>query len=370
MDTKALLTLHMIPGIGPNRLRMLINHFTSPEAVMSASEYELKDVTGIDDVLSKAIHEMHRDDLMIDRQFDALEKHGARIVTWWDAEYPPYLKEIYDPPALLFVKGTLPPAGEATFAIVGSRMATSYGKMVAERLAGGLARHGITIVSGMARGIDGIAHRAALSHGGRTIGVLGCGLDIVYPPEHQNLYDEVVANGALMSEFPMGTAPEAHNFPQRNRLISGLSLGVLVVEAQEKSGALLTAQSALEQGRDVFAVPGHIDAQKSRGPNRLIQQGAKLVLDIDDILDELAGPLSGVPSSLPDASSVEHLPLDVSEEERSLLGLLSFSEPRHIDALAVELGMPTSKTLTLLLSMELAGYVRQLSGKQFVRVLQ
>ena len=370
MNIKALLTLHMIPGIGPNRLRMLINHFTSPEAVMSASERELRDVVGIDDVLSKVIHETHPDDRTIDQQFAALEEHGARIVTWWDDDYPSYLKEIYDPPTLLFVKGTLPSADEITFAVVGTRMATSYGRVATERLAGGLARHGITIVSGMARGIDGIAHRTALSNGGRTIGVLGCGLDIVYPPEHRSLYEEVAANGAIISEFPMGTTPEAHNFPQRNRLISGLSLGVLVVEAQEKSGALLTAQSALEQGRDVFAVPGNIDAQKSRGTNRLIQQGAKLVLDIDDILDELSGPLSGIHPPLPAALLAGHLPPDISEEERSLLDLLSPSEPRHIDVLVVESGIPTSKILALLLSLELAGYVRQLSGKQFMRAVQ
>ncbi|MBI4531372.1 MAG: DNA-protecting protein DprA [Candidatus Latescibacteria bacterium] len=364
MNIHALLTLHMIPGIGPNRLRMLVNHFETPEAVLTASGRDLMEVDGIDDVLSNAIRHTRPDDQTVTEQLDTLDRCGGRIVTWWDGEYPSYLKEIYDPPTLLFVRGTLPTPDEVTLAVVGSRVATPYGRTVTERLVGGLTRHGITIVSGMARGIDGIAHRAALSNGGRTIGVLGCGLDVVYPAEHKKLYDEVSVNGAILSECPMGTAPEAHNFPRRNRMISGLSLGVLVVEAQEKSGALLTAKLALDQGRDVFAVPGNIDASRSRGTNRLIQQGAKLVLDIEDILDELTGPLGGVRPSLSATAPGEHL----SEEEKGLLDRLSPSEPRHIDALSVESGLPSSKALALLLPLELAGLVRQLSGKHFVRV--
>lgn len=363
MNLEALLSLGAIPGIGANRLRALVNHFGTPEAALAASVPELEEVPGIDEILSAAISGLASGSGSAAEQLRCLSDHDARVVTWRDADYPAYLKQIYDPPAVLFVKGRLPDETETPFAVVGSRVPSLYGRMTCERLSAGLSRHGLTIVSGMARGIDGIAHRSALSSGGRTIGVLGCGLDVVYPAEHRRLYGDVAGSGALVSEFPMGTPPDAHNFPRRNRLISGMSLAVLVVEAREKSGALLTAKLALEQGRDVFAVPGNIDSPRSRGPNLLIQQGAKLVLDPEDIVEELVGPLGGVRPSAVSPPAEDHL----SREERLVLDGVLPSAPRHVDAIAAECGFPTSKVVAALLGLELAGLVRQLPGNQFVR---
>jgi DNA processing protein len=278
-------------------------------------------------------------------------------VTWQDDDYPSLLKEIYAPPPVLYVKGALSPDDEWAVGLVGTRRATSYGKQVARMLAADLARGSVTVVSGLARGIDGIAHQAALDAGGRTIAVTACGLDQVYPPEHRKLAQAIVERGALVSDYPLGTRPEARNFPPRNRIISGLSLGVVVVEAGRRSGALITSEFALEQGREVFAVPGNIVSRSSVGCNRLIRDGARMVLGVQDILEEL------------NLTMIEHqavartfLPADPTEAQ--LLSLVS-DDPTHVDDICRQSKLPIHEVSSTLAMMELKGMVRQVGGMQY-----
>ncbi len=293
-----------------------------------------------------------------------MQKNGVELLTFKDGDYPRNLLAIYDPPPFLFVKGKLTEEDQSAVAIVGCRSASSYGKTITESIATELARNGITVVSGMARGIDSIGHLSALKEHGRTIAVFGSGLDVIYPPEHRRLAERISSSGALVSEFFLGTRPEAPNFPRRNRLISGLSLGVVVVEAGAKSGALLTANCALEQNREVFAIPGNLWSQKSEGTNRLIKQGAKLVTSVEDILEELPIALRGGKlSSL--AAREADLP-DLSQGEKGIFKLIS-DEPRHIDRIATDASVSVWDALSLLLSLELKGLVKQLSGKMFIR---
>jgi len=355
------LTLLMVPGIGPARYKTLIEHFGSPEKALKASLGALTALPRMDHKTAVAVRN-YRDAPEIKRQVTAIERHCVQVITLWDEGYPELLKEIHDPPSLLFVLGGFHTSDAQSIAIVGTRHATSYGRAMTEQIAGGLAQRGIPIVSGMARGIDSIAHRAALTRGGRTLAVLGCGVDVIYPPENRTLKEQIVEAGAVLSEFPMGTAPEASNFPRRNRIISGLSVGTIVVEAGEKSGALLTANYALEQNREVFAVPGSANAFKSRGTNNLIKRGAKLVQTVDDVLEELEGPLGGWTPPAPLSPVPDTLP----PQEKALLDLLS-AQPKHIDLLSEEMHLSSSELLTLLLSLELQGLIRQLPGKRFVR---
>jgi len=283
---------------------------------------------------------------------------GVRAITWEDPDYPSLLREIPDPPPLLYVRGTLEPEDSWAVAVVGTRRASVYGKEVTRRLVTDLARSGITVVSGLARGIDGVAHQAALEAGGRTIAVLGCGVDRVYPPEHRALARRIVEQGALVSEYPLGTPPEARNFPPRNRIISGLSLGVLITEAGRGSGALITADYAAEQGRDVFAVPGSILAAGSGGTNRLIQEGAKLVMETADILREL-----NLTMAAEQAQAREVLP--ETETEAAILAHLG-AEPVHVDDLGRAVGMPIAEVTSALTLMELKGLVRQVGGMKYV----
>ncbi len=276
-----------------------------------------------------------------------------------DPDYPAALRAIADPPQTLYVRGTLREEDRKAVAVVGARRASAYGLAAAEWLGKELARCGMMVVSGMARGIDGAAHRGALAGGGRTIAVLGCGPDVVYPPEHADLMARIVDSGAVMSEFPPGTAPLPEFFPQRNRIISGLSLGVVVVEGRERSGALITADYALEQGREVFAIPGNIFAATSHLPNRLIQEGAKLVTSIIDILHELRLPLSG---PLPSDTT-----LDLQGNEAAVFNELS-TEPVHIDRLALHCGLPVAEVSRALLALELNGVVRSLAGQRYIAV--
>jgi DNA processing protein len=288
-----------------------------------------------------------------------LEGDGLKVLTYADGDYPEQLRTISDPPPALFVRGTLP-AGSQYVAIVGTRRASSYGRTVAARLAAGMARAGVVVVSGLARGVDAAAHRGALEAGGRTVAVLGCGPDVVYPREHAALRDEIVASGALVTEFPPGTPPEPWHFPVRNRIISGLSRAVVVVEAGEKSGALITADLALEQGRDVLAVPGHITSPLSRGPNRLIKQGARLVEGPEDVLDELGigtivcGPELGTAA-----------PRLAPDEER-LYGLLG-PEPVPLDVLVARSGLPPQAAAAALVYLEMKGLVRRLPGSAYMK---
>ena len=353
------LALNSIPGCGPVLIKALLDRFGNPKRMFEASRRELAEVDGIGERLAGVIKET---DVRgkVHRELKLIEKFNASIVTIRDQSYPNNLRQIYDSPPVLYVRGNLQPKDDLAISMVGSRLATNYGRTVTERIAGDLARHGVTMVSGMARGIDSATHRGALSAGGRTIAVLGCGVDVVYPRENRHLFEEIVAHGAVISEFPMSTPPEGVNFPRRNRIISGLSLGVVIVQASTRSGSLITARLALEQNRDVFAVPGNVGMTVSQGTNRLIKQGAKLVESAEDILEEV------LPRFLHQGSFSEDRDLLLEEEEQRVFRLLE-DEPIHIDSIIAQTQMSASRVSTILLQLELKGLVQQLSGKQFVK---
>jgi DNA processing protein len=353
------LGFNAVRGIGPLRLRALQAAFDSLESAWHASESELA-AAGLD---RRAIGNLlaARQHFDLDRMLEAVYRAGASVITLDDADYPPLLRELPDAPPVLFVKGTLLDADRWAVAFVGTRRATAYGREVTRQLVASLAGAGITIVSGLALGIDAAAHKAALDAGGRTIAVLGCGIDRVYPPEHRKLAADIVNNGALITEFPLGTEPEGKNFPVRNRLISGLSLGVVVVEAPLNSGALLTADFAAEQGRDVFAVPGNVTSPASAGTNRLIQNGAKLVVSADDILDELNLTRTTVETQ----TQVRQIAPD-SPLEAALAALLE-DEPLHIDDLVERSGLPITVVSSTLALMELKGMVQRQEGMTYAR---
>lgn len=347
--------LRSIPLVGNVTFRRLLERFDTPEKVLQASAAELAGVKGINSAVIASLTS-HDYRPAAERECREVEKSGARIVDFLSPEYPKALLEIPDPPPFLYVKGSLRDV-EPAIAMVGSRRASSYGLMTTAKLARELADHGITVVSGMARGVDAAAHRAALEAGGQTIGVLGCGIDLAYPVENRRLYAEMAEKGALVSEFPMGTTPLAENFPRRNRIISGISLGILVVEATEESGSLITARYALDQGRDVFAVPGNINSMGSRGTNRLIKEGAKLVQGVEDILEEL--PQHGTRSGGCASPSFALTP-----QEAAIFTLLAES-PLHIDDIVVRCGLAVGDAAAVLLGMELKGAIIQMPGKFF-----
>jgi DNA processing protein len=295
-------------------------------------------------------------------ELELLRKAGVKAYTWNDAEYPARLKEIDDKPPVLFVRGDLLPEDEWAVAVVGTRRASPYGRQAAEHFTTDLAGHGITVVSGLARGVDGVAHRAALTTGGRTIAVLACGLDIVYPPEHSKLAVEITQRGALVSEYPLGTQPRADYFPRRNRILSGISLGVLVIEGDEKSGSLITARAALDQNREVFAVPGSIYAPTYSGVNKLIQKGeAKLVTRTEDILEELNLTMTTTTQQL---ELQEVVPDDPTEAR--LLKVLT-NQPSHIDEVQRASGLPIASVSSALALLELKGLVRQVGAMSFIK---
>jgi DNA processing protein len=353
-----LLRLQSVPGIGSQRMRALMARFRSPEVILNASMRELMEVDGIEKTLAHHIRTAP-DGRFADEQIFLLDKANARIVTFWDGEYPSLLKKIFDPPVLLFMRGEFAAADCKGIAIVGTRSPSAYGRLMAQRFAGELARNGLTVVSGLARGVDTIAHREVLAQGGRTIAVLGSGVDVIYPDENSKLADQIAGQGAVVSEFSMGAKPDAPHFPRRNRIISGLCVATLVIEAGQSSGALITADCALEQDREVFAIPGNINNPKSYGCNRLIQQGAKLVHSIEDIWEEIGATIH--------ANTDDRLPnLALTEQEKKIYSLLS-QEPLHIDLIAQKSGLPTSQALATLLTLELKNLVRQVVGKNFVR---
>jgi DNA processing protein len=362
IDPEILLTLSAIRGIGPSKLRTLVSKFGSTLDVIEAPIKELASVNGIDAVTAKNIKSCRRSTFAED-QLRRMEQTETRLVSYWDDEYPAVLKHIYDPPAFLFVRGAFEKEDKYSVGVVGTRKPSNYGKLMTERLTSELARNAITIVSGLAYGVDTLAHSQALQSGARTIAVLGSGVDVVYPSENRALAERIISNGAVISEFPMGADPDRNNFPRRNRIICGLSLGTLVIEAGAKSGALITASMALDQNREVFAVPGNIDSPNSVGTNELIKQGAQIVTSAADILDELAPQLGPVVHSgrpVWDESNLD-------DDERALFALLDH-EPKHVDALANRLDRSTSQILSTLLSLELKSAVKQLAGKYFVRV--
>lgn len=351
--------LKAVAGIGNVTFRRLLECFETPQAALAATPAELAAVKGVSPAVVKAV-KGEAWQRFAEEECLRLTASSAKLIKFTSTDYPKSLFEIPDPPPFLYVRGELLFNGPA-IAIVGSRRATSYGILTTTRLAEGLARHGISVVSGMARGIDTAAHKGALQAGGRTIGVLGCGIDKVYPPENRMLFGEMAAKGCLISEFPLGTLPLAENFPRRNRIISGLSKGVLVVEAAENSGSLITAQYALEHGRDVFAVPGNISFATSRGGNRLIKQGAKLVDCLEDILEELGGRLAA-------PTAATGLPLkpnfDLTAREAAIYEQLARS-PLHIDALIAQTELTAGEVSSMLLHLELKGAIVSMPGKYY-----
>jgi len=360
------LKLTLIPEVGPRLFHSLVAHFGSPGRALEATRGELEEVPGIGRERARRVVDA-RDNVHIDAEAKAVQAAGVALIARTDAEYPKALEYLDAPPPLLYVKGRLLPRDSRAIAVVGSRRCSLYGRDQAERFAGILARAGFTIVSGLARGIDARAHTGALKAGGRTIAVLGNGLSSIYPPEHKVLADAVAAGGALISEMPMSAPPKAENFPRRNRLLSGLSLGVLVIEASQRSGALITARLGAEQGKEVFALPGRVDSPFSAGTHRLIKTGAKLVERLEDILDEFPGLGLNAEGEPADGEAMsDAAPALLSGREQQLLDILT-KEPMPIDTLIRESGLePQAVTGTLTL-LELKGQVRAVPGGRFAR---
>lgn len=352
--------LSLVNGIGPIRLKRLVEHFGSPERVWKASKEELTAVSGI--YLKQAQEILKtRESVDLDRFLRYCKEEEIQILSPEDSEFPANLMHIFDPPSVIYYRGTLMAEDVYSIAIVGSRKMTAYGRRVTRMLARDLVVKGFTIVSGMALGVDGVAHQAALEAGGRTIAVLGSGLNQIYPREHTQLYDEIIRSGAVVSTYPPETFPEKGHFPARNRIISGLSLGTLVVEAGKRSGALITADQALEQNREVFAVPGSIFNNQSYGTNALIQKGAKLVTSAQDLFDEL-GELA-IRRELPCGKSVEKLPA-LTLVQTQVLSLLERGEV-GFDQLLEQIEISVSELNTVLLELELMGLVLQEPGLKF-----
>lgn len=351
------LGFHLTPRVGGARIARLAEVFGSVERAWHASERDLRAAGMTRDAIDSILGYRSRVDL--GQELDRLERHGIDAYTLNDPDYPRLLRHIPSPPPVLYARGTLLPGDDLAVGIVGTRRATAYGTDMTARFARDLAMADVTIVSGLALGIDTVAHRVALDHDGRTIAVFGCGLDTIYPPRNRTLAERIVGNGALVSEYPLGTRPDARNFPVRNRIISGLSRGVLVVEAPLKSGALITTMFAGEQGRDVWAVPGSALSAASSGCHALIRDGAALVTSADDILSEL---------NVERARDHEQTRLLLPEtgSERLLLMLIG-AEPRHVDELAHESGLPIHEASGTLLAMELKGLVRGTGAGHYVR---
>lgn len=350
------IAFHHVPYIGPVRTHRLLDHFGSLEAAWGADPRRLRAV--LDERSCDALVRT-RAALDLDRVLERLDRAGVSVITIDDAAYPRLLREVHAPPTVLYVKGGLLPDDDRAVAIVGTRRATRYGADVAARLAGDLAQAGVTIVSGLARGIDGAAHQAALEAGGRTIAVFGTGILEIYPPQHRNLAARIEASGALISDYAPDRTVEAANFPARNRIISGLSRGVIVVEAPARSGALITADFAADQGRDVLAVPGSIFSAASAGCNQLLRDGARVVTSAQDVLDELG--LAQRPVAAETQQS-----LLLPEEDRRLLAVLN-AEPQHIDEIAEKLARPGPTVSAMLLTLELQGLVRNVGAQHYAR---
>ena len=348
-----------VPFVGRVRIGLLEERFGSLEAAWGASAGELR-AAGLDTRVVSAITEV-RTKIDPHDELDRVQKAGVDVLTWHDPTYPRLLREIDDLPPVLYVRGELTDDDQRSVTIVGTRKPTAYGKEAARHLSGDLASAGVTVVSGLARGIDGIAHRAALEAGGRTLGVMGSGLDVPYPPEHAGLMRQMAENGAVISEYPLGTKPDARHFPRRNRLLSGLSLGTLVIEAPERSGTFSTIRSALEQNREVLCVPGSIYSPASALTNQMIREGAKLVMNAEDVLEELnLGAATAHQSPLPGLDE------PVSGDEAAIYEVLNL-DPQHIDDLSRRTEIPVTRVMGALSVMELRGQVRQVGRMNFIR---
>ena len=349
------LALNRISTLGARRIRHLIETFGDAKNAYYASEKQLSELGLPPKVLAAFLRE--REQIDPQQVWQHCRDLGINFIVLNDQNYPALLKEIYDPPAVIYFRGDLQLLSQFTIAVVGSRKTTAYGRSVAEKLAADLARQGVVIVSGMARGIDSCAHRGALKALGKTAAVLGSGLDVCYPPENRNLMEEIIKNGVVLTEFPPGTQPKPAHFPMRNRIISGLSHGVLVVEAAEKSGALITADCALDQGREIFAVPGSIHSPLSRGCHRLLKEGAAVCETAADILFALGKNVSEEAATA----------VDLTPKQEAVLAALEY-EPVHFDQLIVLLGLPAAELNGLLLELELAGMIKKMPGNYYLRV--
>jgi len=353
-DARSWVALRLVRGVGAVVYQGLLRAFGNPAAVLRAGVDALT-CAGVRPDVARAVRSFD-DWKTVDAQLAALHRSGATLLTWNDPRYPANLRQIHDPPPFLFVLGELLPRDGMAVAVVGSRNVSAYGLRLTRELADGLVRYGVTVVSGLARGTDAAAHWTALRSGGRTVAVLGSGIDVVYPSEHHALSRKISAQGAVVTELLMGANPDAENFPTRNRIISGLALGTVIVEATEKSGSLITATVAGEQGREVFAVPGPV-GERTRGTHRLIREGAKLTERAEDIVEEIAPHLlSRVPAATP---------IELSRDEAALVGCMRH-EAVHIDAIIQRSGLRPATALQLLLALELKGAVQQLPGKHFV----
>lgn len=375
-DIQYWLALKFIDELGSVGIKNLIDAYGSPKAVFTAPENELATVQRISKKLARRITEFDNWE-KVERELEMASSADVSVISAQDSSYPQILLNIYDFPPVLYVKGNLSEE-DITVAVIGSRRASTYGKFMTERLCRELALNGITIISGMARGIDSAAHRGSLTGKGRTIAVLGSGIDVIYPPENKRLYEKIWQNGAVISEFPFHTQPKGPHFPARNRIISGLSLGVVVVEATERSGSLITARLGLEQGKEVFAVPGSIDSPGSKGTHKLLKEGAKLVESVYDILEDIMPQVSGnrqVRTSDKNEASekksrvnthiLQHSNVDqLREEEKTILKIIG-KEPIYADNIIALSAFPSSEVLRILLSLELEGHIEQLPGKQF-----
>ncbi len=365
IELEAAMRLHLVPGIGPVTHGELVRAFGSPKGVFEASPAEVRNVPGVGPKLVQQLS-LAKDSIDVRPQLDICQQNNIQIIARSDANYPKPLAEIYDPPNMLFCQGEVRDADQVAIAIVGTRHASNYGTTIANTLATGLAMAGFTIVSGLARGIDAAAHRGALSAGGRTIAVLGGGLLKMYPPEHSELAKEIAQSGAVLSESLPMQAPKSGSFPRRNRIVTGLCLGVIVVEAGDRSGALISARMAMEQGREVFAVPGRVDNRMSRGCHRLIRDGAKLVESIDDVLEEL-GPLAS-PAKIDPKTNIRHpAEMKLSDQEKNVLHSIG-TETTDFDSIVAKTGLPPARVLATISVLEVRRLVRRVTGTSFVRV--
>lgn len=353
-----------VEGIGPGKIRNLLAKFKNTKNILSANYQELLSIDGISTNLAKRIRkasqEREETEKFTETELKKLEGLGGQLVSVWDQEYPQLLKKIYAPPLLFYLLGELKDNDQYSIAIVGTRQPTNYGKVQTERISMDLAKQGITIVSGMARGIDSIAHNSAIKSGGRTIAVIGSGLDVLYPPENRKLFEKISESGAVISEFSLGTKPDAQNFPKRNRIISGLSLGVIIIETGITGGAMQTAAFALDQNREVFALPGNVGVKQADGTNLLIQKSeAELIRSAEDVILELELKLKPVLGK-----NIPKKQINLSLFEEKIMNIMN-SEPLHIDKIASLTNLSTSDCLVNLLSLEFKGLIKQLPGKMF-----
>lgn len=353
-----------VDGIGPGKIRQLLSKFKSTKNIIEADFNSLLEAEGISTNLAKRIYtsreKRNQTEIIVEKELEQLKKLNAEIISIWDKEYPTILKRIYDPPLLLEIKGNFSERDEYSLAVVGTRQPTNYGRIQAEKIVSEFANQQLTVVSGLARGIDSIAHSTSLKNGGRTIAVIGSGLDVIYPPENKKLFDQIAENGVVISEYQLGTNPDAPNFPKRNRLISGLSLGVLIIETGIAGGAMQTADFALDQNREVFALPGNVGVKQSDGTNQLIHKGeATLIRNAEDILLSLELKLKPI---LGKNIPKKQAGLNLFEEK--IIDVLS-NEPLHIDKISIAANLSPSDCLVHLLSLEFKGMVKQLPGKMF-----